>query len=186
MKRRIIILSLCFWSLCSCIAMAMGTHLPLHDSLGAGGLADLFNKMTFEKKRVYITSCNKLPDFSGEEIYMFETNVGALGDNVIMIYPNAEGLINKILIMARKDSRIGSKKMFDAVVEECIVIFNSALIDRKNERELQEMIDAVLESLKKGKSSFWSTGTGRRYLIDAFEQKSNNIIYGNVRITAQD
>lgn len=188
MKRNIIIfsLSLLFWAICSCAALA--APLPLHDDLGAEGLAERFNEVFSENKHrsVFVTSCNKLPEFNGEEIYMLETNIGDKGDNLIMVYPNADGLIKKILIMARKDSSIGTGKMFDAIAEECVVLFNAAFIDRANEDEIEKMLHAVAMSFKTGKSNFYSSGTARRYIIDTFERKSNNIIYGNVRITAQD
>lgn len=186
MKRKTIIfsLSLFFWAICSCVALA--APLPLHDNLGAEGLAERFNEMTFEKKSVFVTSCRKLPEFNGEEIYMLETNIGDKGDNLIMVYPNADGLIRKILIMARKDSSVGTEKMFDAMSEECVVLFNAAFIDRTKEDEIKKMLQAVVQSLRTGKADFYSAGTARRYIIDTFERKSNNIIYGNVRITAQD
>ena len=184
MKRKSILLALFFWTICSCMALA--TPLPLHDNLGAEGLAERFNEVLSDNKSVFVTSCNKLPEFNGEEIYMLETNIGDKGDNLIMVYPNADGLIKKILIMARKDSSIGTGKMFDAISEECIVLFNAAFIDRTNADEIKEMLHAVAKAVKTGKSDFYSTGTGRRYIIHAFERESNNIIYGNVRITAQD
>ncbi len=186
MKRKTIIfsLSLFFWAVCSCVALA--TPLPLHDDLGAEGLAERFNEMEFENKWVHVTSCKKLPEFNGEEIYMLETNIGDKGDNLIMVYPNADGLIKKILIMARKDSSIGTEKMFDAITEECVVLFNAAFIDRTNEDEIKEMLHAVAKSLKTGNSDFYSTGMGRRYFIDTFERESNHIFYGNVRISAQE
>ncbi|MBQ7514709.1 MAG: hypothetical protein IJS96_00380 [Schwartzia sp.] len=53
----------------------------MNESMGAGGLADSFNDLTFDDKKVYITSCKKLPDFTGKEIYLLETNIGAPGDN---------------------------------------------------------------------------------------------------------
>ncbi len=117
---------------------------------------------------------------------MLETNIGDKGDNLIMVYPNADGLIKKILIMARKDSSVGTEKMFNAMSEECVVLFNAAFIDRTKEDEIQKMLQAVVQSLRTGKADFYSAGTARRYIIDTFERKSNNIIYGNVRITAQD
>ena len=186
MKRKSIIfsLSIFFWTICSCVTMA--APLPLHENLGAEGLAERFNEVTFENKRVQVTACRKLPEFNGEEIYMLETNIGDKGDNLIIVYPNANGLIKKILIMARKDSAIGTEKMFDAISEECVVLFNAAFIDRTNKDEIKEMLHAVAKSLQTGKSDFWSTGTERRYIIDTFERESNNIIYGNVRITAQN
>ena len=186
MKRKAILLTLFFWSIISCVAMAM--PLPLHDNLGAEGLAERFNEVFSDNKNksVLVTACKKLPEFNGEEIYMLETNIGDKGDNLIIVYPNADGLIKKILIMARKDSSIGTEKMFDAISKECLVLFNATFIDRTNEDEIKEMLHAVAKSLRTGKSDFWSTGTSRRDIIDTFERESNNIIYGNVRITAQD
>lgn len=178
MINRIICLFVCCFVISFSATDAFAERMTLHDTFGAGGLADGFNKCLFKNKSVYITSCNRLPDFIGEEIYMLETNIGNLGDNIILVYPNTEGLMDKILILARKDSRLAGK-MFDVLAEESICIFRVFGINSK------EMVQMVAESLFHGQSSIWSINNGRRYRMETFLTNNNNIPFINVRIIAQ-
>lgn len=180
MKR---IISLVFLMSITLANISYAEPVPIHDIVGASGMLDKCNNLTFNSKSIYFTSCNKIPG-TPEETYLIETNAGDLGDNVLLIYPNEQGTINKIIILLREDGRF-MQDTSKILTEEILTIFNSFIIPPSNEEENKNLIGAFVQAGKTGKSSFWSRVQGRRYIIERFRTINNNIRYSNVRITAR-
>ena len=156
--RKIIVLL--FWVSMTLANIAYAEPVPIHDVVGAGGMIEKYNDLTFKSKSIYFTSCNEVPG-TAEEIYLIETNVGDLGDNVLLVYPNKQGTINKIIILLREDGHI-NKAPYKILTEEVMTLFTSFIIPPSNEEEGKSLIDAFVQAGKTGKSSFWSRVQGRR------------------------
>lgn len=165
------------------INVANAETVPIHDTVGSGGLLEKYNDLKYKSKTIYLTSCMKLPS-DNEEVYLIETNVGDLGDNVFLVYPNKQGTIHKIIILVREDGRL-EREPYKILTEEVITLFNSFIIPPSNDDEVSNLIGAFIQAGKTGKSSFWSVTQGRRYIIERFRTINNNIPFANVRITAR-
>ena len=162
---------------------AYAESVPIHDSVGAGGLIEKYNSLTYRSKSIYFTACEKIPG-TADEAYLIETNVGDLGDNVLLVYPNKQGTIDKIIILVREDGRL-NREPYKILTEEILTLFNAFIIPPSNDEEGENLISAFVQAGKTGKSSFWSRTQGKRYIIERFRTINNNIPFANVRITAR-
>ena len=163
--------------------IANAEPVPIHDTVGAGGLLEKYNDLKYKSKKIYLTSCIELPGDT-EEVYLIETNVGDLGDNVFLVYPNKQGTINKVIILVREDGRL-EREPYKILTEEIMTLFYSFILPSSNEDEATNLIGTFIQAGKTGKSSFWSVTQGRRYIIERFRTVNNNVPFANVRITAR-